>query len=76
MMTLAFDSVGGMVSNRVAETGLRSKHVCKRCGQARARFTYRGRVKARRDHDLCQRCYRTLKAGLARWAAAEFAATS
>jgi hypothetical protein len=69
MMASASDTFSGLVSNRVAEAG--DRHVCRRCGQARARFSYAGRYKARRDHDLCQRCFRTLKARLARWAAEE-----
>ncbi len=74
MMTTVLEVPVGLVSNRVIETGHRDKHLCRRCGQARARFTYRGRVKARRDHDVCPRCFRTLAAGLRRWAAEEFRA--
>ena len=34
------------------------RKLCKHCGQKRAVFHYRGRVKADADHDLCPRCYR------------------
>ncbi|MFH1811880.1 MAG: hypothetical protein ABIJ09_24290 [Pseudomonadota bacterium] len=36
-----------------------SKHRCRHCGCHTARFEYRGRWKADRQHDLCPRCYRS-----------------
>jgi len=35
------------------------RHVCRQCLRNRARFRYRGEVKADRDHTLCFRCYRS-----------------
>ena len=35
-----------------------SKHLCAACRERKARFRYRGIVKADRDHTLCFRCYR------------------
>lgn len=34
------------------------KRLCQRCRDRKARFAYRGRVKADRDHTLCFECYR------------------
>lgn len=34
------------------------RHLCAGCKQQPARFQYRGRVRADRDHNLCFRCYR------------------
>ena len=34
------------------------RHVCLGCRVQRARFRYRGEVRADRDHTLCFRCYR------------------
>ena len=36
-----------------------SRHLCLGCHSQRARFRYRGRVRADRDHTLCFRCYRS-----------------
>jgi hypothetical protein len=36
-----------------------SKKVCQRCNDRRARFRYRGSVRADRDHTLCFECYRS-----------------
>jgi hypothetical protein len=33
-------------------------HRCRNCQAHRARFRYRGRVRADRDHTLCFRCFR------------------
>ena len=33
-------------------------HTCLGCFVTRARFRFRGRVRADRDHHLCFRCYR------------------
>ena len=35
-----------------------SKHLCQRCRDRKARFRYRGVVRADRDHTLCFQCYR------------------
>ena len=35
------------------------RHVCRQCRVHRARFRYRGAVRADRDHTLCFRCYRS-----------------
>jgi hypothetical protein len=37
----------------------RSRHLCAGCRSRRARFQYRGTVKADRDHNLCFQCYRS-----------------
>jgi hypothetical protein len=34
------------------------KQLCEACRDRKARFEYRGRVKADRDHTLCFQCYR------------------
>lgn len=34
------------------------RHVCRTCHEQRARYRYRGQVRADRDHDMCFRCYR------------------
>lgn len=35
------------------------QRTCQGCGDRRARFRYRGVVKADRDHTLCFECYRS-----------------
>ena len=35
-----------------------TRHVCAGCKEQPARFQFRGRVRADRDHNLCFRCYR------------------
>lgn len=35
-----------------------SKHLCQRCRDRKARFRYRGVVRADRDHTLCFECFR------------------
>jgi len=43
------------------------RHVCLECHVHRARFQYRGQVRADRDHTLCFRCFRAeLERGRAR----------
>jgi hypothetical protein len=37
-----------------------SRHPCLGCHSQRARFRYRGRVRADCDHTLCFRCYRSM----------------
>ena len=34
------------------------RHACLKCRTQRARFRYRGQVRADRDHTLCFRCFR------------------
>lgn len=34
------------------------RHTCRACQKQRARFRYRGEVRADRDHTLCFRCFR------------------
>jgi Zinc finger, ZZ type len=36
--------------------------LCKHCGERKARFRYHGIVKSDRDHELCFRCYRSIRA--------------
>ncbi len=43
----------------------RDKHLCRACGKTKARFMIRGRIKARKDHDLCFRCFRKYRAEFA-----------
>lgn len=43
---------------RTAERKLSPK-LCIQCRQHRALFRFRGRVRFRRDHDLCPRCWRS-----------------
>jgi hypothetical protein len=38
--------------------GIEGRHVCRGCRAHRARFRYRGQVRADRDHTLCFRCFR------------------
>jgi hypothetical protein len=68
----ASDAPFALVGNRVFASRRREKHLCRRCLTARAGFIYRGRYRARHDHDLCQRCFRELRAGFLRWVAREF----
>ena len=35
------------------------RHLCTSCGVHRARYQYRGFVRADRDHTMCFRCFRT-----------------
>jgi hypothetical protein len=37
------------------------RHTCSACRARRARFRYRGEVRADTDHDLCFRCFRALR---------------
>jgi hypothetical protein len=36
------------------------RHTCRSCQQHRARFRYRGEVRADRDHELCFQCFRAM----------------
>ena len=38
-----------------------SRHLCEACRSRRARFRYRGRVRADRTHTLCFQCYRSAR---------------
>jgi hypothetical protein len=40
------------------------RHMCRGCFARRARFSYRGRVRADLEHDLCFRCYRAMRNAL------------
>ena len=46
-----------------------SRHTCSSCRIRRARFQYRGVVRADRDHDLRFRCFRALADRMRRVAA-------
>jgi hypothetical protein len=37
----------------------KAKQACQRCRDRKARFQYRGHVRADRDHTLCFECYRS-----------------
>ena len=37
----------------------KAKQMCQRCRDRKARFQYRGQVRADRDHTLCFECYRS-----------------
>ena len=37
----------------------KAQHLCERCRDRKARFQYRGHVRADRDHSLCFACYRS-----------------
>ena len=37
----------------------KAQHLCQRCRDRKARFEYRGHVRADRDHTLCFECYRS-----------------
>ena len=51
----------GGTSRRFPMRHRASRHLCLGCRSQRARFRYRGRVRADRDHTLCFRCYRSLR---------------
>lgn len=36
-----------------------ARHLCASCRERRAKFQYRGRVRADRDHVLCFQCFRS-----------------
>ena len=38
-----------------------SRRLCTLCKQHDAKFTFRGRVKRDKEHDVCHRCYRSLR---------------
>ena len=39
----------------------RQRHLCRACHQRKALFCIEGRWKADRLHDLCTRCYRSIR---------------
>jgi hypothetical protein len=41
--------------------GTISQRLCALCKQHHAKFTFRGRVKRDKEHDVCHRCYRSLR---------------
>ena len=46
------------MSNGAFEQSRSTRKLCNRCRERKARFRYRGRVKADRDHTLCFECFR------------------
>jgi len=42
------------------------RRLCQQCKDRPARYARRGRVRRRRDHDLCFRCFRSLLASVRR----------
>ena len=38
-----------------------SKRTCLGCQKRAAKFCFRGRVKADRDHNLCRQCYQAIR---------------
>ena len=38
-----------------------SQRICRLCSKRKAKFCFRGRIKADHDHNLCQQCYRSLR---------------
>jgi hypothetical protein len=47
-----------MSNNERHRRSKRSKTLCAACQERKARFKYRGEVRADRDHNLCFECYR------------------
>jgi hypothetical protein len=47
------------MSFAAAHESKRVRHTCQSCRDRRARFQYRGAVRADRDHALCFECYRS-----------------
>ncbi len=41
--------------------GALSRRLCALCKQHDAKFTFRGQVKRDKEHDVCHRCYRSLR---------------
>lgn len=46
------------MSFTAAHESKRTRHACQSCRDRKARFSYRGSVRADRDHTLCFECYR------------------
>lgn len=49
------------VLGRVECAHAKTRHMCLECREHQARFTYRGQVRADRNHTLCPRCFRGLR---------------
>lgn len=47
------------MSFAAARESKRARHACQSCRHRKARFSYRGTVRADRDHTLCFECYRS-----------------
>jgi len=47
------------MSLTAAHESKRARRICQCCRKRKARFQYRGRVRADRDHVLCFECYRS-----------------
>ena len=47
------------MSFAAAHESKRARHACQSCRDRKARFSYRGSVRADRDHTLCFECYRS-----------------
>lgn len=47
------------MSTRAQHESKKSRQLCERCRNRKARFQYRGVVRADRDHTLCFECYRS-----------------
>ncbi len=47
------------MSFAAARQSKRSRYACQSCRDRKARFSYRGAVRADRDHTLCFECYRS-----------------
>ena len=46
------------MSFAAADESKRTRYACQSCRDRKARFSYRGSVRADRDHTLCFECYR------------------
>jgi len=44
-----------------------ASRICAACKQHNAKFTFHGKVKRDRQHDICYRCYRSLRDRNAAW---------
>ena len=53
--------------NPFREDSHSARHVCKGCYQHRSVYSLRGVVRARHDHDLCPRCFRSFRERFRRW---------
>jgi hypothetical protein len=47
------------MSFTVVHESRRARHACQRCRDRKARFSYRGEVRADQDHTLCFECFRS-----------------
>lgn len=54
--------LGSPMASRGRRPCLRARHLpCQRCLSAHAGFTYHGRWRSDLDHDLCMRCWRSIR---------------